>query len=136
MTKLSRRQALAGGGFSALVGAATPAQAAAPGASASRACAPNSATITVEADRVLGAMPNFWRCTGFTPAELLLLPEMRQTLSLLGAIPNRGLEFVRVHYLLDLVAGKRIGARLVYDWGLFDEGLDTILGRGMCPFFE
>jgi L-iduronidase len=134
VTRLSRRQALAGGGLTALAGASAGAAAAA--GTSSKACEPEPTTVAVHADRVLGALPKFWRCTGFTPAELLLLPEMRHTLSLLGAIPNRGLEFVRVHYLLDLVAGKRIGARLVYDWGLFDEGLDTILGRGMRPFFE
>ena len=97
MTRLSRRQALAGGGVTALAAAA----AAAPEATA-QACRPEPTTITVEAGRVLGPLPKFWRCTGFTPAELLLLPEMRQTLSFLGAVPNRGLEFVRVHYLLDL----------------------------------
>jgi L-iduronidase len=137
MTKLSRRQALAGGGFSALVGAATPAQATAPGpTSASRACAPDPVTITIEADRVLGPLPKFWRCTGFTPAELLLLPEMRQTLSLLGAIPNRGMEFVRAHYLLDLVVREAGGAGTRYDWTLFDEALDTITDRGLRPFLE
>jgi len=98
VTRLSRRQALAGGGVTALAAAA----AAAPEAAA-QACRPEPTTITVDAGRVLGPLPKFWRCTGFTPAELLLLPEMRQTLSFLGAVPNRGLEFVRVHYLLDLV---------------------------------
>ena len=105
MTRLSRRQALAGGGVTALAAAA----AAAPEAPA-QACRPEPTTITVDAGRVLGPLPKFWRCTGFTPAELLLLPEMRQTLSFLGAVPNRGLEFVRVHYLLDLVVAKRTGA--------------------------
>jgi L-iduronidase len=61
---------------------------------------------------------------------------MRQTLSFLGAVPNRGLEFVRVHYLLDLLVGRRTGARIAYDWPLLDEALDTIIERGMRPFFE
>ena len=64
-----------------------------PGASGT--CQAPSTRIAVWADRVVGSLPKFWRCTGFTPAELLLLPEMRQTLSFLGAIPNRGIEFVR-----------------------------------------
>ena len=131
MTRLSRRQALAGGGVTALAAAA----AAAPEATA-QACRPEPTTITVDAGRVLGPLPKFWRCTGFTPAELLLLPEMRQTLSFLGAVPNRGLEFVRVHYLLDLVVAKRNGARISYDWALLDEALDTIVDRGLRPFFE
>ena len=85
---------------------------------------------------MIGSLPKFWRCTGFTPAELLLLPEMRQTLSLLGAIPNRGLEFLRVHYLLDLVVATRNGVRTSYDWSLFDEALDTMIERGLRPFLE
>ena len=131
MTRLSRRQALAGGGVTALAAAA----AAAPEAPA-QACRPELTTITVDAGRVLGPLPKFWRCTGFTPAELLLLPEMRQTLSFLGAVPNRGLEFVRIHYLLDLIVAKRTGATIAYDWGLLDEALDTLVDRGLRPFFE
>lgn len=85
---------------------------------------------------MLGALPKFWRCTGFTPAELLLVPEMRQTLSFLGAIPNRGMEFVRAHYLLDLVVREAGGAGPRYDWTLFDEALDTLADRGLRPFLE
>jgi L-iduronidase len=103
---------------------------------ASQTCRPEPTTITVDAGRVLGPLPKFWRCTGFTPAELLLLPEMRQTLSFLGAVPNRGLEFVRVHYLLDLIVAKRTGATIAYDWALFDEALAAIVERGLRPFFE
>src|SRR5215218_8702981 len=131
VTRLSRRQALAGGGVTALAAAA----AAAPEATA-QACRPEPTTITVDAGRVLGPLPKFWRCTGFTPAELLLLPEMRQTLSFLGAVPNRGLEFVRVHYLLDLIVATRGGGRIAYDWTLLDEALETMLERGLRPFLE
>ena len=41
----------------------------------------------------------FWRSTGFSPAELLLEPEMQQALAHLGAVPNRGIEYLRVHYM-------------------------------------
>lgn len=129
---LSRRQALAGGGTTALMGGAAGSSA----ATSPKACATQPTTITVHVDRVVGALPKFWRCTGFTPAELLLSPEMRQTLSFLGAIPNRGLEFLRIHYLLDLIAGARSGAGIVYDWELLDEALDTLMERGLRPFFE
>ena len=90
----------------------------------------------MRADRVVGGLPKFWRCTGFTPAELLLFPEMRQTLSFLGAIPNRGIEFVRVHFLLDLVEATRLAGGIAYEWALLDEALDTLLERGLRPFFE
>ena len=129
----SRRQALAGGGVAALAGAA-PSPAAAE--AATQPCAPPSTRIAVRADLVVGSLPKFWRCTGFTPAELLLFPEMRQTLSFLGAIPNRGIEFVRVHFLLDLIEATRLAGRIAYEWALLDQALDTLLERGLRPFFE
>ena len=128
----SRRQALAGGGVAALAGAAPSPT----GAEAVQPCDAASTRIAVRTDRVVGSLPKFWRCTGFTPAELLLYPEMRQTLSFLGAIPNRGIEFVRVHFLLDLIGATRGGGRIAYDWTLFDEALDTMLERGLRPFLE
>ncbi|MDR6287950.1 L-iduronidase [Inquilinus ginsengisoli] len=75
----------------------------------------------------------FWRSTGFSPAELLLEPEMRQALAHLGAVPNRGIEYLRVHYMLDLVKADRLGA---YDWSLLDQALDTIVEHRLRPFFE
>jgi L-iduronidase len=136
MTKLSRRQALAGGGIGVLVGAGGPAQAAAALGSSFDACAAGLTTITLDAQSVVGTLPKFWRCTGFTPAELLLLPEMRQTLAYLGAIPNRGIEFVRAHYLLDLVVRRAGAAPRSYDWAVLEEALDTLVERGLRPFFE
>ena len=128
----SRRQALAGGGVAALAGAAPSPT----GAEAVQPCDAASTRIAVRTDRVVGSLPKFWRCTGFTPAELLLYPEMRQTLSFLGAIPNRGIEFVRVHFLLDLIGATRGGGRIAYDWTLLDEALETMLERGLRPFLE
>jgi L-iduronidase len=75
----------------------------------------------------------FWRSTGFSPAELLLEPEMQQALAYLGAVPNRGIEYLRVHYMLDLVKADRLGA---YDWTLLDQALDAIVGHRLRPFFE
>ncbi|OWJ59012.1 GH39 family glycosyl hydrolase [Inquilinus limosus] len=75
----------------------------------------------------------FWRSTGFSPAELLLEPEMQQALAHLGAVPNRGIEYLRVHYMLDLVKADRLGA---YDWTLLDQALDAIVSHRLKPFFE
>jgi L-iduronidase len=127
MPDLTRREAFATGSL-ALAGAAAgplPAHA-----------APAATGVTVHADRVVGDLPKFWRSTGFTPAELLLLPEMRQALTFLGAIPNRGLEFVRVHYLLNLVTGAKGRAGITYDWSLLDDALDALVERGLRPVFE
>src|SRR5258708_12187635 len=75
----------------------------------------------------------FWRSTGFTPAELLLEPEMRQTLAYLAGVPNRGIEYLRVHYMLDLVTPPRFG---VYDWSLLDQALDVILANHARPLLQ
>src|SRR5918995_339443 len=136
VSSLSRRQALAGCSATALAGAAGPPHSAHAEGRTRRQCDSPATRISARTNRVIGSLPKFWRCTGFTPAELLLLPEMRQTLSFLGAIPNRGLEFLRVHYLLDLVVGTRDGGRIAYDWSLFDEALDTMIERGLRPFLE
>ena len=126
MSEVTRRNVVKLGGL-ALAGAA-------PGPPAYAAPAANG--LTIHANRVAGALPKFWRSTGFTPAELLLLPEMRQTLTFLAAVPNRGVEFVRIHYLLNLVTGARTRAGIAYGWSLLDEALDVLLHRGLRPVFE
>ncbi len=90
-------------------------------------------TITIDAGHAGTPWTRFWRSTGFTPAELLLEPEMRQTLAYLGAVPNRGVEYLRVHYMLDLVTASRIGR---YEWSLLDAALDAHVEAGLKPFFE
>lgn len=93
-------------------------------------------TITIDLSKDTGPQHKFWRSTGFTPAELLLLPEMQQTLDYLAALPHRGVEYLRVHYLLNLVraTGGSTGPR--YDWRVLDEALDVMVERRMKPFFE
>jgi L-iduronidase len=92
--------------------------------------------ITLDPARRIGKQPKFWRSTGFTPAELLLLPEMHRTLDYLAALPDRGVEFLRVHYLLNLVRAQATPLGHRYDWSLLDEALDAMVSRGMRPFFE
>lgn len=140
MANLSRRRALTGGA-AVLTGAFMGTPQAADHASAALAdrslgMGDPGNMVVVSADRSTGSNTGFWCGTGFSPAELLFLPEMRQTLSFLGAVPNRGVGFVRIHYLLDLVTGVRSGAGIAYDWSLLDEALDTLIERGLRPMFE
>jgi L-iduronidase len=93
-------------------------------------------TIRVDAARSTGRLDHFWRSTGFSPAELLLEPEMRQTLTFLAGVPNNGVRYLRVHYLLNLVRATRSGAKIRYDWSLLDQGLDIMLAHRMAPIFE
>ncbi len=94
---------------------------------------PRPADFSIDAGSAGTPFNRFWRSTGFTPAELLLEPEMRQTLAYLGGVPNRGIEFLRVHYMLDLVTADRIGR---YDWSLLDQAIDVMLEHRLRPFFE
>jgi len=97
----------------------------------------NAVEIAVDAGADRGEQRHFWRSTGFTPASLLLEPKMRQTIQWIGSIPHRGLRFVRIHFLLDLVRAEGLGSgRPLYDWSRLDEGLDLLLDNGLAPFFE
>ncbi|MEM6432202.1 MAG: glycosyl hydrolase, partial [Deinococcota bacterium] len=75
---------------------------------------------------------HFWRSTGLSPAALLLEPEMHMALALLGSVPRRGIEYVRVHYLLDLVTVDAHG----YNFTYLDRALDAIINTHLLPFFE
>lgn len=82
-------------------------------------------------------LDHFWRSTGFTPASLLLTPQMRQTIQWLGAVPHQGIRHCRIHFLLDLVTGKGLlGSDPVYDWTRLDQALDVLVANGLAPFFE
>lgn len=95
------------------------------------------AEIAVDVARTQGEMPRFWRSTGFTPAELLHDPVMQQTLAYLGALPERAIEYVRIHFLFDLVrvAGEK-DSMPVYDWSALDVGLDVLVRNKLKPIFE
>eukprot|EP01042_Synura_sphagnicola_P033175 gene33175-42626_t len=50
---------------------------------------------------------------------------MRQTLAFVGGVPNRGIEYMRVHYMLDLVTASAFGT---YDWSRLDAAIDVQIG--------
>lgn len=128
MSGVSRRSVLAGVTGWLAEGSGSPAARSGPES------APGLVVASV--DRSIGPNTRFWCATGFSPAELLLLPEMRQALSYLGAVPNGGITFVRVHYLLDLVTAAPTRNAVVYDWSLLDQALDALVARGLRPLFE
>jgi L-iduronidase len=82
---------------------------------------------------VVAPLHHFWESTGFTPARLLLRPDMRQTLDYVASVPRWGMKHVRMHYLLDLVRGGESGS---WDWSELDEALDVLVARRLKPFFE
>ena len=80
---------------------------------------------------------HFWRSTGYSPAELILTPDMQQSLAWAGSVPHQGILYNRVHFLLELVEVEIDGSgEPSYRWELLDEALDVILKNGARPFFE
>lgn len=92
--------------------------------------------ISIDPHRSIGRFNHFWRASGFSPGQLLLEPEMRAALALVGATPGHGVEFLRPHYMLELVRATRSGHSLSYDWSLLDRAVDTMVEFGFRPFFE
>ena len=80
---------------------------------------------------------HFWRSTGYSPAELILTPDMQQSLAWAGSVPYQGILYNRVHFLLELVEVVVTPAgEPSFRWELLDEALDVILKNGARPFFE
>lgn len=94
---------------------------------------PDPTRIRIDLSAPTEAFRRFWRSTGFSPGELLLEPEMAQTLAYVGGVPNRGIEYMRVHYMLDLVTASSFGS---YDWSRLDAALDIMLEHRIRPFLE
>jgi L-iduronidase len=80
---------------------------------------------------------HFWRSTGYSPAELILTPDMQQSLAWAGSVPHQGILYNRVHFLLELVEVEiNADDEPSYRWNLLDKALDVILKNGARPFFE
>ena len=92
--------------------------------------------ISIDGRQSAGQFNRFWRATGFSPGQLLLLPHMRAALAMVGGTPNRGIEYLRPHYLFELVRAQRSGTKITYDWSLLDQAVDTMVEFGFKPFFE
>jgi L-iduronidase len=89
--------------------------------------------IVVNANAALRPFNRFWRGTGFSPAELLLEPEMRQMLAYMGGVPHQGIRYLRVHYLFNLLTST---GGFAYDWSLLDRAVDVMVEHRLKPFFE
>jgi L-iduronidase len=93
--------------------------------------------VTVRCDEPGGGLPHFWRSTGFTPARMLLDPDMQQAMAYAGSVPHGGIAWARPHYLLDLVSAAGPGAgSAAWDWSEMDRALDVLVRNRIRPFFE
>ncbi|KAK6180826.1 hypothetical protein SNE40_008808 [Patella caerulea] len=101
-------------------------------------------SLKVSSDDVRGPFQHFWRSTGFCPPDphqeahaFDLSNDMLQNLAYIGAVPHRGIEQVRIHWLLDLVtvSGYSSGSP-VYNFTYLDQLLQQLYINGLKPGFE
>eukprot|EP00079_Xenopus_tropicalis_P010539 XP_002935502.2 PREDICTED: alpha-L-iduronidase isoform X1 [Xenopus tropicalis] len=85
-------------------------------------------------------LKHFWKSTGFCPplphdkSETYFLGKDQQlNLAYISSIPLKGIEQVRVHWLLDLVT---VSAKLQYDFAKLDTFIDLLMANGLVPGFE
>ncbi|MFW5762584.1 MAG: GH39 family glycosyl hydrolase, partial [Cyclobacteriaceae bacterium] len=98
---------------------------------------PGEYTVSINTTHETGLLKNFWNATGFSPAEMLLQPDMQQACDYMGAVPNKGLVFVRPHYFLNLLAVEDIESPSpVYNWSRMDSAMDVLIRNGLKPIFE
>lgn len=74
------------------------------------------ASVEIEIDfldssQEIKKLPRFWTNTGFAPpepveqaADFFESNDVRQSLEIIGSLPNRGLRNVRIHWLLNLLS--------------------------------
>lgn len=68
----------------------------------------NTLKLRIGSEKPSEILPRFWTSTGFCPigtnmTEYFSLKDLKTNLELIGAIPNAGLKFIRIHWLLDLL---------------------------------
>lgn len=87
----------------------------------------------MEANELVYLNP-FWKSSGFTPASLVFREDMQWNLALIASLPGPGIEYLRPHYLLDLVQKPVHGEG--WNWSLLDRALDIMTGFGYKLIFE
>ena len=108
---------------------------------------PIEATVRVEADRPVAALPPIWRFFGADEPNYATRPEGAALLMELGAL-RPGQVYFRAHNLLTTGDGtpdfkwgstnvytKKDGTP-VYDWRIVDRIIDTYRARGIHPYLE
>ena len=79
--------------------------------------------------------PEYWKSTGFSPADLLDYPDMEMTLDYVKA--SGAIDFIRPHYLLDHVRIRGYATdRQEIDWNGLDSKLDRVVDADLKLIFE
>uniref|UniRef100_A0A673HTT7 Alpha-L-iduronidase n=1 Tax=Sinocyclocheilus rhinocerous TaxID=307959 RepID=A0A673HTT7_9TELE len=103
----------------------------------------SSGEVQVNVDKPLRNLKHFWRSTGFCPpqphsdAHLYdLSPEQQMNLALIGSVPHRGLQQVRIHWMLELVSARVYSGEYHYNFTHLDQLIDLLWQNGLQPGFE
>uniref|UniRef100_A0A182JPX5 Alpha-L-iduronidase n=1 Tax=Anopheles christyi TaxID=43041 RepID=A0A182JPX5_9DIPT len=88
-------------------------------------------------------MKPFWTSTGLCPPEprnasgaFLLSKDSLTNLELIGSLPNRGISYVRIHWLLELLEVSEERNQFKYNFTTLDLLLDHMHNIGLYPGFE
>lgn len=87
------------------------------------ASAPDAVTAEIDTARPLGRLDPFWKATGFTPATALEDAVMRENLRRIAAAEPRAIDYLRPHYLLDIIAWENNRPQ----WQRFDAAMDFMV---------
>ncbi|XP_032846411.2 alpha-L-iduronidase isoform X3 [Tyto alba] len=105
----------------------------------------SSATYVVSVDvrRAERPLQHFWRSTGFCPplphsrADLFdLSKDQEMNLAYISSVPHGGIEQVRIHWLLELVALRVVNGKLHYNFTALDSLMDRLWENKLIPGFE
>ncbi|KAA0717410.1 Alpha-L-iduronidase [Triplophysa tibetana] len=103
----------------------------------------SSVEVQVKVDKPLRNLKHFWRSTGFCPpqphtdAHLYdLSKDQQMNLALIGSVPHRGLQQVRIHWMLELVSAQVSRGEYHYNFTHLDQLIDLLWQSGLQPGFE
>ncbi|XP_041109745.1 alpha-L-iduronidase isoform X2 [Polyodon spathula] len=102
-----------------------------------------SYTVTVDAETPQRDLKHFWKSTGFCPPlphdqadKYDLSKDQQLNLAYISSVPHRGIEQVRIHWLLELVTVNVVHGNLHYNFTNLDNLIDLLWQNGLRPGFE
>ncbi|XP_061875102.1 alpha-L-iduronidase isoform X3 [Colius striatus] len=99
--------------------------------------------VFVDVQRAERPLQHFWRSTGFCPplphshADLFdLSKDQEMNLAYISSVPHGGIEQVRIHWLLELVALRVMNGKLHCNFTALDNLMDCLWKNKLIPGFE
>jgi hypothetical protein len=89
-----------------------------------------------DATKDLKKLPRFWTNVGFSPSEpvdkidkYLMSDDLQRNLEIIGSLPNKGIENIRIHWLLNLIKVSNYTSkhRPVFDFKQLDLFLNKLI---------